>query len=115
MRQQYRVPGQRKRDAPFDVDVAELTDRHVFLFESKKKALTNPARAGNTLAATVDFARGFLYPLVQANRHEAQLRSPAGLTLLNGENFKFDGRNVQRIAVTMTDHGSMQDRAFLRG
>jgi Nuclease-related domain len=115
VRQKYRVPGKRKRDAPFEIDVIDLTDRHVFILECKKKALTNSARGGNTLAAALDFARGFLYPLVQTNRHESQLRNSEGLTLLNGETFKLDGRNLQRIAVTMTDHGSMQDRAFLRG
>ncbi len=114
VQQKYRVPGQRKKEASYDIDVAEATQRHFFLLECKKKTLTNLSRSGNTLSATLDFARAFLQPLIQANRHEAQLRSPAGLTLLDGRNFCLGGRNVQRLAITMTDHGSMLDRPFLR-
>jgi hypothetical protein len=113
--QKYRTPGQRKRDAAFDIDVAETTDHDVFLLECKKKGLTDNARGGNTLHAIIDFANGFLRPLIQANRHEAELRSVKGLTLLDGRVFKLEGRNLIRLAITMTDHGSMQDRPFLRG
>jgi hypothetical protein len=109
----YRASNQRKGTAPYELDVADATGKHVFLLECKKKSLTNTARAGNTLSAAVDFAQAFLMPLVQMNRHEAQLRV-GGINFLNGSVLQLDGRDIQRIAVTMTDHGSMQDRMFLR-
>ena len=110
---QYRIPNQRKTTAPFELDVADVTDKHIFFLECKKKPLTNAARAGNVLSAAVDLAQAFMMPLVQMNRHEAQLRA-GGITFLNGQVLQLDGRDIQRIAITMTDHGSMQDRMFLR-
>jgi hypothetical protein len=109
---QYRIPNQRKAAAPFELDVADVTDKHIFFLECKKKPLTNAARAGNVLTAAVDFAQAFLMPLVQMNRHEAQLRA-GGITFLNGQVLQLDKRNIQRFATTMTDHGSMHDRMFL--
>ena len=110
---QYRIPNQRKAEAPFELDVADVTHKHISLLECKKKQLTNAARAGNVLSAAVDLAQAFLMPLVQMNRHEAQLRA-SGITFLNGRVLQLDGRDIQRMAITMTDHGSMQDRMFLR-
>jgi hypothetical protein len=110
---QYRVPGQRKGEAPYELDVADESVERIFFLECKKKPLTNAARSGNVLSAAVDLAAAFLMPLVQINRHEAQLRA-GGITFLNGQVLELNGRTIHRIAVTMTDHGSMQDRMFLR-
>jgi hypothetical protein len=110
---QYCPPGQRKGDAPLEVDVADVSDDHIFFIECKKKPLTNAARGGNTLSAAVDVASAFLAPLVQINRHEAQLRA-GGISFLNGQILTLNGRDIQRVTITMTDHGSMQDRTFLR-
>ncbi|MFY9641300.1 MAG: hypothetical protein WBQ49_06870 [Rhodomicrobium sp.] len=109
----YRTPNQRKKEAPFELDVADVTPKHLSLLECKKKALTNNARAGNVLSAAVDLAQAFLMPLVQMLRHEGELRG-SGITFLNGQALQLDGRDIQHIAITMTDHGSMQDRMFLR-
>jgi hypothetical protein len=109
----YRTPNQRKKEAPFELDVADVTTKKISLLECKKKQLTNAARAGNVLSATVDLAQAFLMPLVQMIHHEAELRA-SGITFLNGQVLRLDGRDIQRIAITMTDHGSMQDRMFLR-
>lgn len=110
---QYRIPHQRKAEAPFELDVADVTHKQISLLECKKKPLTNAARAGNVLSAAVDLAQAFFMPLVQMNRHEAQLRA-SGINFLNGQVLQLDGRDIQRISITMTDHGSMQDRVFLR-
>jgi hypothetical protein len=110
---QYRIPGQRKRAAPYELDVADGNDKDLFLLECKKKPLTNKARAGNVLAAAVDLAQAFLMPLGQMNCHETQLRA-GGVKFLDGRILQLDGRDIHRIAITMTDHGSMQDRMFLR-
>lgn len=111
---QYRLPGQSRKLAPYEVDVADDSEKRVFLFECKKKPLTNVARGGNSLTATLDFAQALLHPLVQLNRHEAQLRSRPGITFVDGRVLQLGGRDIQRIAVAMTDHGSMQDRVFVR-
>jgi hypothetical protein len=109
----YRTPGQKKAEAAHEIDVAQVTDRFVFLMECKKKPLTNVARGGNSLSIAIDFAQAYIEALVQMVKHEVQLRE-GGVTFLDGRVLKLDGRSLQRIAVTMTDHGSMQDRVFLR-
>jgi hypothetical protein len=109
----YRIPGQRKRDASYELDIADESDEYISFIECKKKPLTNAARAGNTLSAAADLASAFLMPLAQMNRHEAQLRA-SGISFDNGHLLTLKGRKIQRIAVTMTDHGSMQDQMFIR-
>jgi hypothetical protein len=110
---QYRLPGQHKGEAPLEVDIADESDDRILFMECKKKPLTNAARAGNVLSAAVDLASAFLMPLVQINRHEKQLRA-GGITFISGKTLTLKDRYIQRVAVTMTDHGSMQDRMFLR-
>jgi hypothetical protein len=109
----YKRDGQKKGESPPEIDVANETDSRLYLFECKSKALTNAARGGNSLNALLDFAKAFLHPLIQANGHEIQLRS-GGIEFLDGGGIDLAGREVDRIAVSMTDHGSMQDRTFLR-
>ncbi|GEC14642.1 hypothetical protein NWI01_05340 [Nitrobacter winogradskyi] len=109
----YRPAGQSHRRAPLEIDLADESDEHIFFVECKKKQLTNDARAGNVLSAAVDLASAFLAPLIQINRHESQLRA-GGIRFLNGQNLALNGRRIQRLAITMTDHGSMQDRMFIR-
>lgn len=113
-REKYRYTAALKGKNIFDIDAMSFGEKWVLMLECKKKALTNVARGGNTLVASFDFMAGFLTPIIQTIRHELQLRDPAGLTLTDGRNFELGGRGVQRGAVTMTDHGSMQDGAFLR-
>jgi hypothetical protein len=110
---QYRLPNQSSKKAPYELDVADQSDKDIFFLECKKKPLTNAARAGNVLSAAVDFASAFMMPLTQINRHEAQLRA-GGITFLNGQTLTLGDRDIRRMAITMTDHGSMQDRMFLR-
>lgn len=113
-REKYRFTSAPKGKDIFDIDAMSFGEEWVLMFECKKKALTNVARGGNTLVASFDFMAGFLTPIIQTVRHELQLRDPAGLTLADGRNFTLGDRAVQCGAVTMTDHGSMQDGAFLR-
>lgn len=112
--EKYRLPDGKKGQDIHEVDVVEETEKRIFLLECKKKALTNVARSGNTLMTSVDFAQGCLAPLVQANEHEKQLRVDGKISFLDGRELNLDGRDVERVAVAMTDHGSMQDRVFIR-
>lgn len=109
----YRLAGKPKGEDVYEVDVASETDERIFLFECKKKPLTNLARGGNALKALVDFAQGFVSPLVQMSRHELQLCS-GGISFLEGGALDLGTRVIDHIPVSMTDHGSMQDRTFLR-
>jgi hypothetical protein len=106
--------GAAKKSPTFEVDVASETAGDLILLECKKKPLTNAARAGNSLSAAVDLAQGFLDPLVQMARHEKHLCG-SGLHFISGKSLHLGKRHLTKISVTMTDHGSMHDRAFLRG
>ncbi|WP_162826895.1 hypothetical protein [Pseudolabrys taiwanensis] len=106
--------GTTKRSPTFEVDVVSETAADLILLECKKKPLTNAARAGNSLSAAVDLAQGFLDPLVQMARHEKHLCG-SGLHFISGKSLHLGERHLTKISVTMTDHGSMQDRLFLRG
>ncbi|MBB4427863.1 hypothetical protein GGD66_006446 [Bradyrhizobium sp. CIR48] len=111
--EQYKE-GAARKSPTFEVDLASETDRDLILLECKKKPLTNAARAGNSLSAAVDLAQGFLDPLVQMARHEKHLYG-SGLHFVSGKSLHLNGRHLTKVSVTMTDHGSMQDRVFLRG
>jgi hypothetical protein len=113
-REKYRLTRARKGKDQFDIDAMCFDEKTIQMFECKKKALTNLSRAGNTLVVSNDFVMGFLAPIIQSIRHELQLRDPKGLTLSDGRKFALEERQIRRYAVTMTDHGSMQDSAFLR-
>lgn len=112
--EKYHLTSALKGKNIFDIDAMCLGDKHIRMFECKKKALPNVARAGNTLAVAYDFVSGFLTPVLQTIHHEIQLRYLGGLTTFDGRTFALEGRHVQRYAITMTDHGSMQDGPFLR-
>jgi hypothetical protein len=113
-REKYHLTSAPKSKNVFDIDAMCFGEQRILMFECKKKALTNVARAGNTLIVSHDFVMGYLAPIIQTVRHELQLRNPTGLTLLDGRHFALDGRHIRRFAITMTDHGSMQDSPFLR-
>jgi hypothetical protein len=109
----YNIPNQPKGVSPYEMDVVAETPTHIFLVECKKKPLTNAARKGDSLKALVDFSKAFLFPLNQANGHEIQIRSN-GISLLGGGQLHLNNRDIRRISITMTDHGSMQYRVFVR-
>ena len=52
--------------------------------------------------------------IVQLSRHERILRSEGQLAFLDGTVVRHNGREIEKMsAVTMLDHGSLQDRVFM--
>ncbi len=96
-----------------EIDVLVETPERIFLIECKKKPLTNLARGGSTLHAVIDLSKALLQMLVQLARHEKVLRSQGHIELLDGSKVFLNGREVEKIAVTMLDHGSLQDRMII--
>lgn len=97
--------------------VIETSDRIIFL-EIKKKPLTRKARAGSDVALLIDLAGSLLQAQLQAGWHEVRLRKAGYLDLLNQQSFctriSLNGRDVERIAVTLFDYGGLQDRMLLK-
>ena len=107
----YAYPNRRFR---YDLDLAVETSQHIHLIECKRKALTNLARGGGTADALLDLSESFFDMLVQMTHHEIVLHTKGSLKFLDKTELLFGGREVERIAVTMLDHGSLQNPVFIR-
>jgi hypothetical protein len=96
--------------------VIEASDT-VILAEVKKKPLTRRARAGSDVHLLLDLAGSLLAAQAQAGWHEVRLRRHGHLDLRrNGfaERLELTGRGVERVAVSLFDFGSFQDRILLK-
>jgi hypothetical protein len=98
--------------------VVETRDK-VILIEVKKKALTGSARAGSDVSVILDLAQSVVKAQTQAAGHELRLLRGAKLELVEEDGqtqfLSLDGRSVERVAVTLHDYGSFQDRQVLTG
>lgn len=96
--------------------VIECPDTIIFL-EMKKQPLTRKAQAGYDAALLVDMAASLLLAQLQAGWHEVRIRRDGFLLLeKDGKKKRVDlnGRAIERIAVTLFDYGSFQDRTLLQ-
>lgn len=83
----------------------------------KKKVLTRRARAGSDAQVILDLAGSLLAAQAQAGWHEVRLRRHGRLNLeRNGATTRLElnGREVERLAVSLHDFGSFQDRVLLK-
>lgn len=100
--------------------VIECSDRIIFM-EVKKKALTNKSKSGIDVYILIDLALSLLHAQAQASRHESLLYEKEVLEISNSSNEIHElrkvknsiNREVEKIAVSLLDFGSFQDRAFL--
>ncbi|AQR69838.1 hypothetical protein BZG29_17040 [Janthinobacterium sp. LM6] len=103
----------------FDCDAVVETSDKVILIEVKKKALTATARAGFDVSVILDLANSVLRAQTQAAQHELRLRRGETLKLTEADGtiheLRLDGRDVERVAVSLPDFGSFQDREVLMG
>ncbi len=109
----YRVGGE-----DGECDIVVETSNTVIFVEVKKKPFTRKARAGSDVAILLDLAESLLDAQLQAGWHEVRLRRQGFVDLLDGngqaERLSLNGRGVERIAVTLFDYGSFQDRILLQ-
>jgi hypothetical protein len=108
----YAVRGRRKQ---LEVDIVVETPDRIFLFECSKKSLTTTARGGNTLDVMRDLEASFLKLLQQLARHEANLRSNGEIAFITGQALKLKDRPIEKICVSLFDHGSLQNRDLTIG
>ncbi|MEB1940257.1 hypothetical protein VDR55_21805, partial [Xanthomonas campestris pv. campestris] len=96
--------------------IIEMPDTVIFS-EAKKKTLTRRAKAGSDAHLLVDLANSLLVAQVQAGWHEVRLRQHGHLDLeRNGTvmRLELNDRQVERVAVSLFDFGSFQDRILLK-
>lgn len=100
-----------------ECDLVIETSQTVIFVELKKKALTRRAKAGSNAHVLSDLAASLLKAQVQAGWHELRLRQEGFIEVDdNGVKTRLElkGRQTERIAVTLLDYGSFQDRIFLK-
>ena len=95
--------------------VIEATETVIFS-EVKKKSLTRRARAGSDAYLMVDLANSLLFAHAQTGWHEVRLRHHGHLDLNRDgttKRLELNGRQVERVAISLFDFGSFQDRILL--
>jgi Holliday junction resolvase-like predicted endonuclease len=120
---EFALHGVKVTGGDYDIDGAHgecdlIIDAHqvVVLAEVKKKPLTRRARAGSDVHLLLDLAGSLLAAQAQAGWHEVRLRRLGYLDLKrNGitARLELNGREVERVAVSLFDFGSFQDRILL--
>ena len=98
----------------YELDLAVTKVDCIHLLECKRKVLTRAARAGNVIKALKDFSKSFLETLVQMTRHEIIMRTQGEIQFIDGRVLSISDRRIERVTLTMLDHGSMQGRIFTR-
>ena len=100
-----------------ECDIVVETAKTIIFMEVKKKPLTRRAQAGSDAHVLLDLANSLLAAQVQAGWHEVRLRKHGFIELDdNGTKTRLElnGRGVERIAVSLMQFGSFQDRILLK-
>ncbi|OCX21920.1 MULTISPECIES: hypothetical protein [Pseudomonas] len=100
-----------------ECDLALETDETIIFAEIKKKPLTRKAKAGSDAHILLDLAGSLLAAQAQAGWHEVRLRKDGHLHLESKGAIScidLNEREVERVAVTLLDFGSFQDRILLK-
>lgn len=100
-----------------ECDLVVETAETVIFAEVKKKTLTRRAKAGSDAHLLLDLAGSLLAAQAQAGWHEVRLRQDGHLDLKRDGSItrlEIQGRAVERVAVSLFDFGSFQDRILLK-
>lgn len=100
-----------------ECDLVAETPKTLIFFELKKKALTRRARAGMDASLLLDLAGSLLQAHAQAGWHEIRIRQAGSLSLTRNEvsiTLELANRGIERVALSMLDYGSFQDRIVLK-
>ncbi|WP_016951754.1 hypothetical protein [Anabaena sp. PCC 7108] len=89
--------------------VVETKDTIIFI-EVKKKELTPQAKGGNQVDIFLDITRSLIKAQTQLAGHEELIRESGCLPLKTGSRIDLDGRDVAKIAITLSDFGGLNDR-----
>lgn len=93
--------------------IVETQDTIIFI-EVKRKTLTSEARAGDTLKSMVDISQSLFHALAQTGCHEYILRRNGKIVFDDGTVLTHDGREVERVALSLFGFFGIQDGAFVQ-
>jgi hypothetical protein len=102
----------------WECDLVVESAQTIFFLEIKKKPLTRRARAGTDVDVLLDLAGSLLDAQLQAGGHELRIKANGYLDLADESGrttrISLNGREVERIAVSLFDFGGFQDRILLK-
>ncbi|MES2475467.1 MAG: hypothetical protein V4640_06785 [Verrucomicrobiota bacterium] len=105
-------------DVEGECDIVIETDDTLIFIEMKIKGFTLAALAGGDVHIVADVAHSLFAAAEQASRHEVTLREKGSLPLIQDDGtvyeLKLEGRQVEKISLTLDDFGSFQNRSCLR-
>ncbi len=117
---EYKKPGNSK-DNEGDCDLVVETGERILFLEVKKKALTRMAKAADATALLGDLADSLIHAQQQAGTHEQRMLNHDKKLVLNptpksdeqSYSLHWNSRSIERLAISMLDYGSFQDRILV--
>lgn len=94
----------------YESDIIVASENVIILGEIKKKGLTRPSMSGDALDGIIDLSLTFIKAQTQLAIQEKQLLKMGFIEFSDGEKLFLEGRSIERIAITLHDLGSVQDR-----
>ncbi|BDY04885.1 hypothetical protein [Ferrimonas sp. YFM] len=105
-RQAFKI---KEKKARYECDFIVETNDKIYFIELKRKTLSSPSRQGVLVDGLSDLADSVFHALKQTGFHEAVLRHQKIISFLDGTQLDLNGRDIERIAVSVFDFNSMQD------
>ena len=96
-----------------ECDVVVETPENVIFVETKKKPHRRVSATGDALANLIDLSGSLFDAQAQLARHERILLHHGHIQFDDGKRLECNGRSIERIAITLLDYGSLQDKYLL--
>lgn len=93
-----------------DCDLILENDSKILLIETKNKSLTKEARTGDELKLLADIINSLVYEHWQTGKHTLLLSQYGYIQFDDGSKLSLNNREIERIGITFSDYGSIQDR-----
>jgi hypothetical protein len=97
-----------------ECDVVVETPECIVFIETKKKPHRRASATGDALANLIDLSGSLFDAQAQLAQHERILLRHQYIQFDDGKRLNHGGRDIERMAITLLDYGSPQDKFFLR-
>ena len=96
-----------------ECDIVVETPESIVFVEAKKKPHRRVSATGDALANLIDLSGSLFDAQAQLARHERILLHHRHIRFDDGKRLDYKERNIERIAITLLDYGSLQDKYLL--
>lgn len=104
----------RAGDIEGESDIVIETETAIIFFEIKKKGMTRLSMSGVDYSILSDLGDGLIHASAQCFKAERVLRCDGQIIINNEQPIKYNSQRVFKIALTLFDYGSFQDRMTIR-